>query len=405
VPVKPPTPSRPTAPAYGAPPPPGSAAPAVPGSPTRVEAMEPLLRATVTVAVVSAVLGLLVLPGLLGNVGERAVVWGERVTSTFTYVAFAGLLLLIGLGGYELIRRVDLGASRYAALALSVVCVGLASPAVVCPLMALAQVVLALAAAAFTLFTTARALRSVHTRAVAVVLGFVGLAGLFRALAWTVAAFSLASPGGYTFARVLSTLAVVLWGLAQLVAVAYFATRGKLLGRVLGNAALIAGFVATFLATRRPPSLAPVGAVLHVAFSVGASSPEPLGLVPIAYYLFPTGLALACMALLQRQTVGAVVGPLALALASQGRFDVPLAALSVTAGGMWLVLAAGDERALWSELIAARRLAADEAGGRAPARRPRDAEPKAKPEPDAPAPAAAEPAAPAVAGDPPGDVS
>jgi len=324
--------------------------------------MEPLLRVTVAIAVVSAVLGLLVLPGLLGNVGEQAVVWGERVTSTFTYVAFVGLLTLIGLGGYELIRRVDLGASRYAALALAVVCVGLASPAAARPLLALAQVVLALAAGGFTLFTAARPLRSVHTRAVAVVLGFVGLAGLFRALAWTVAAFSLASPSGYTLARGLSTLAVVLWGLAQLVAVAYFATRGKLRGRVLGNAALIAGFFATFLATRRPPSLAPVGAVFHVAFSVGASSPEPLGIAPIAYYLFPTGLALACVALLQRQTVGAVVGPLALALASQGRFDVPLAALSVVAGGMWLVLAAGDERALWSELISARRLAQDDAG-------------------------------------------
>lgn len=393
MPVKsPPTPSRTpaAAPAYGAPPP-ANSTPA-----TRVEAMEPLLRVTVAVAVVSAVLGLLVLPGLLGNVGERAVVWGERATSTFTYVAFAGLLALIGLGGYELIRRVDLGASRYAALALSVVCVGLASPAAARPLMALAQVVLALAAGGFTLFTAARALRSVHTRAVAVVLGLVGLAGLFRALAWTVAAFSLASPGGYTFARALATVAVVVWGLAQLVAVAYFATRGKLRGRVLGNAALIAGFVATFLATRRPASVAPVGAVLHVAFSVGASSPEPLGLVPIAYYLFPTGLALACVALLQRQTVGAVVGPLALALASQGRFDVPLAALSVTAGGMWLVLAAGDERALWSELIAARRLAED---GRAPAR----GAPRAtKPAPAPPeAPAAVEPDAPAVASDPP----
>lgn len=373
--------------------------------------MEPLLRVTIAVAVVSAVLGLLVLPGLLGNVGERAVVWGERVTSTFTYVAFAGLLVLIGLGGYELIRRVDLGASRYAALALSVVCVGLASPAAARPLMALAQVVLALAAAGFTVFTAARALRSVHTRAVAVVLGLVGLAGLFRALAWTVAAFSLASPGGYTFARALATVAVVLWGTAQLVAVAYFATRGKLRGRVLGNAALIAGFVATFLATRRPASVAPVGAVLHVAFSVGASSPEPLGLVPIAYYLFPTGLALACVALLQRQTVGAVVGPLALALASQARFDVPLAALSVTAGGMWLLLAAGDERALWSELIAARRLAADEAGARAPARGPRAVKPGREPKPtptpdDAKAPEVAEAAeaeepADAAATDPP----
>ncbi len=356
---------------------PAPTAPAAPTAPTapdpaRAALVDPLLQAVGVVTVISALFGLLVLPGLLGNVGERAVVWGERLTSTFSYAALGGLLGLIGLGGYELIRRTDLGGVRFAALGSSVLVVGLAAPAATHPLIAIPQVMLAVAAGLFALITATRAARSIHTRAPAGVLALLGLSGLLRTFAWAVAAVSLTNPARFSFARGLGTAAVVCLGLAHLVAVAYFATRGRLQGRVFGNGALVLGFVVTYIAARKPAGLGAAGAVLHSALSVGAASPEPFGLAPVAYYLFPTGLALALVAVAQRRQVPAVAVGLGLVLASQSRFDVPLAALSVVAGGMWLALAATDGRALWTDLITTRRQRlVDEAGSDAQSSRPR----------------------------------
>ena len=228
--VKPPEPHAPTTHAP-TPAPPAFSRPSV----------EFFIRAVTIVSVLATVLGVLVLPGLLGNVGERFVVWGERGTAVASYVAFVGVLLLTSSGAYDLIQRVDLGISRFVLLGLSVVVVGLVAPAVSTHLMAIPQVLLALSAGAFAIVAALRALRAPHTRAPGGILGLLGLAALLRVLSWAIAAVTLDSPLGFSFARVLATAAVVIVGLAQLVAVAYFSTRGKVQGRLLGNLALVLG--------------------------------------------------------------------------------------------------------------------------------------------------------------------
>jgi hypothetical protein len=350
------------------------------------------LRGTSWATLLAAIAGVLVLPGLLGNVGEKVVTWGERLASTLSYVSFAGLMVLVAVGGYELIRRTDLGSTRYVALSLLVLVVGLGAPAVTSPLLSIPQVLLAMAASAFALVSSVRALRAPHTRAPAGVTALLGLSGIFRVVAWATAAASLESPRGFAFARGFGTAAVVLVGLAQLVTVAYFATRGKMQGRVMGNVALVLGFVVTYIATRKPGFAGALGPVLANAVLAQEPSPEPFALTPIAHFLFPTSIFLGLVAASQRKQVPQIAVALSLALVSAGRLDVPLSALAAVAGALWLSLASSDERAMWSDLLASRKLRLEEenarrdASDRPPPRKKADTE-SAKDASKTPAPA------------------
>lgn len=382
--------------ASGPPPAPSGSAPS--GS-ERAAWVEPLLRGTSWSTLLAAIAGVMILPGLLGNVGEKVVTWGERLASTLSYVSFAGLMVLVAVGGYELIRRTDLGSTRYVALSLLVLVVGLGAPAVTSPLVSIPQVLLAMSASAFALVSSVRALRAPHTRAPAGVTALLGLAGIFRVVAWATAAASLESPRGFAFARGFGTFAVVLVGLAQLVTVAYFATRGKMQGRVMGNLALVLGFLVTYIATRKPGFAGALGPVLANAVLAQEPSPEPFALTPIAHFLFPTSIFLGLVAASQRRQVPQIAVALSLALVSAGRLDVPLSALAAVAGALWLSLASSDERAMWSDLLASRKLRLEEenarrdASDRPPPRKKSDAERLPSPGGSAQAKPAPEPSA------------
>lgn len=382
--------------ASGPPPAPSGSAPS--GS-ERAAWVEPLLRGTSWSTLLAAIAGVMILPGLLGNVGEKVVTWGERLASTLSYVSFAGLMVLVAVGGYELIRRTDLGSTRYVALSLLVLVVGLGAPAVTSPLVSIPQVLLAMSASAFALVSSVRALRAPHTRAPAGVTALLGLAGIFRVVAWATAAASLESPRGFAFARGFGTFAVVLVGLAQLVTVAYFATRGKMQGRVMGNLALVLGFLVTYIATRKPGFAGALGPVLANALLAQEPSPEPFALTPIAHFLFPTSIFLGLVAASQRRQVPQIAVALSLALVSAGRLDVPLSALAAVAGALWLSLASSDERAMWSDLLASRKLRLEEenarrdASDRPPPRKKSDAERLPSPGGSAQAKPAPEPSA------------
>jgi len=94
--------------------------------------------------------------------------------------------------------------------------------------------------------------------------------------------------------------------------------------------------------------------VLHTALADAAGVPPPYGLNAVATFLTSAGILLALVALLQRTRVTIVVSALALALIARGAFDAPLRALAACAAAIWTMLAAYDERAMWSALMAAR---------------------------------------------------
>ena len=380
------------------------------------------VRVVTAVALLAAFLGTLVLPGLLGNVGDKAVMWGERAAAVSSYLAFFGLLSLTSYGGYDLILRAEIGAARFVLLGLSVVVVGLAAPAVATRLLSVPQAALGLVVAVFAVIAAIVAVRAPHTRAPAGVLALVGLSAFFRAVSWVVAQLSLDNPLGFAFGRAFATVAVVVAGGSQLVAIAYFATRGRSQGRLLGNAALALGFFVTYVGAKKPAFAGALGHVLSGALAHAVPSPEPFGLTPVATFLFPTALFLGLVACAQRGQVAVVACGLGLALATQGRFDVPLASLFALVAGLLLVRASQDPRSLWSDLMASgsRRekgpsdrptknaraserppapAAASPEPATASAPSAADVSPAASPEPEAPA-APSEPAAAAEPGPP-----
>lgn len=322
------------------------------GAPAAAFPSDTFVRVVTAVALLAAFLGTLVLPGLLGNVGDKAVMWGERAAAVSSYLAFFGLLSLTSYGGYDLILRAEIGAARFVLLGLSVIIVGLAAPAVATRLLAVPQAALGLIVAVFAVIAAVVAVRAPHTRAPAGVLALVGLSAFFRAVSWIVAQLSLDNPLGFAFGRAFATVGVVVAGGSQLVAIAYFATRGRSQGRLLGNAALALGFFVTYVGAKKPAFAGALGHVLSGALAHAVPSPEPFGLTPVATFLFPTALFFGLVACAQRGQVALVACGLGLALATQGRFDVPLASLFALVSGLLLVRASQDRRSLWSDLMA-----------------------------------------------------
>jgi hypothetical protein len=149
----------------------------------------------------------------------------------------------------------------------------------------------------------------------------------------------------------------------------------------MGNLALVLGFLVTYIATRKPGFAGALGPVLANAVLAQEPSPEPFALTPIAHFLFPTSIFLGLVAASQRRQVPQIAVALSLALVSAGRLDVPLSALAAVAGALWLSLASSDERAMWSDLLASRKLRLEEenarrdASDRPPPRKKSDAEP------------------------------
>jgi hypothetical protein len=340
-----------------APEPPSDATPApAPLSPVLRSAW--LLRATAMTLAIASVLGVLVAPGLPGNATGRVVDLVQQASDVFAYAAAGLLIAVIFLGAYELARaqKVSLVA-RVVSVGASGLVVALSAPAMRDSLHPLAAIFLALAASVTALTSAWQGIRVTHTRAAAAVIAAMGIAALVRVGAWELA--SAAGDRGstrlYDFAAGIASGGVILEGMGQLAAAAWLGTRGRLLGRVLSNVAILLAFVATWGAARGVhPGAAPWQAVLHGALADAPGTPVPLGMSAIATFLVSCGILLGLVAVVQRGQIVAVLAALAFALLSRGTLDVPLRALAIAAAGHWIMLATIDDRSMWKMLIAAR---------------------------------------------------
>jgi hypothetical protein len=205
------------------------------------------------------------------------------------------------------------------------------------------------------------ALRPAHTRAVGAVVAVLAIAGVLRPIAWEASAFAnvRGSPGLLDVGAWTAAGAVVAQGAALLFAAAWLATRSLWRGRVLANAAVIASFALTYLAVRGggggPESEVLAALRNALAQTASAALPLPYGFATIAAFLMPASVLLAVVALVQRPQPATLLVPLALALVSNGTFDVPLQALAAVAATAWLMLGMTDDRALWSSIARGRR--------------------------------------------------
>ncbi|HEY2514645.1 MAG TPA: hypothetical protein VGI39_27460 [Polyangiaceae bacterium] len=323
------------------------------------------LRGVGACAVVAAMLGILVTPGIHGSASDAVVNIWDRAAAVFEYAT----LILVTEGLVSSTTEIVL--SRRAESLSGAVLVGGTSLVVVLVIVATCrarmfpdapaheQLTLGLAVMASIVASVGgvRAMRAPHTRALAFVLSIFATAAMVRVGAWEMAriAGDNSSVGLYEGARAASTLRVVIEAFGQLAAAVWIGTRGRV-GLVLSTAAAGLAFALTWGAALGAHADAPSWmAVLHASLAATSSSPAPYALSGAASYLTASGILLAAVSLAILEQPAAITVALALALLSRGALDVPLRALAIVAASQWAVVASFDDRLMWASLLTSRR--------------------------------------------------
>lgn len=315
---------------------------------TSIEWAEGALVATAVIAVAAKITGSVLAPGSRGVLDGRMVNLVETSSGALAYVLTALLVSLVCAASFELARAQPAPApatpgkiSRVAVVAVSGLVVALASPAVVERLGTVPSLALALVTSLVALVSGIVVLRAPHARAVGGMLTLLAVCGLLRVVAWEASAISFDhdSMRMHGAARIFATAAVLAHALSVLVAGAWLGTRSRWRGRILANVAILCAFVVTWLAARTTDAPSALEAILRATVPASIGSPAPLLVGSVAAFLLPWSVLLAAIALLERSESRTVTAALALAVLSQGAFDVPLHALLVTASAQWAMLA------------------------------------------------------------------
>jgi hypothetical protein len=316
------------------------------------------LRSTAILSVVAAVFGLVVAPGLRGIARDGVVAPMNRFAWALAYAMCGLVVTTIVLAAIELARasRIAVGA-RGAVIGAAGAVVALSAPSLARTLPSGLAIALALSAVIVSLISASVSLSRAHTRAVGMVLLAFAFAALARVVSWEVAkrAGDASSVRLYQVSQWIATAAVVSEGLGQMFAAAWLGTRSRFLGQALAAAAVAGAFLLTWNAARGSTDFAaPWQAALHVALGRSSGLPAPLGSSVFPVFLVVASILLALVAAVQPRPAAAVVFALSLGLLGRGSFDVPLRALSATAGALWLMIAGIDDRALWHSRMGSR---------------------------------------------------
>lgn len=319
------------------------------------------LLLTGALAIVAKIAGVVVLPGMRGVAVQSSVDAMDVASSALGYTLAGMLVALVCGGSFELARTTRIGIfARGLIVAMSGLVIALASPAVVQRLHTVGTLSLA-GVTSFVAFTSGVvALRNPRTRALGAIFLLFSLCGLLRPVAWGLVGMAgeRASLAMYQAGRWCGTGAVVTHMLGTLIAAAWLATRSRFRGRLLANVAVILAFAITYIAARETEAPETEAlAILRTSLIQAASNSLSFGMSAIAAFLLPVSLLLAIVALLQTKQPVALTVAFALALISQGAFDVPMQALAITAAAQWTLLAMVDDRAMWTAIIGKERAA------------------------------------------------
>jgi hypothetical protein len=306
------------------------------------------LLLTTAVAVGAKIAGVVIGPGARGVLGERAVVLVETAAGALAYTLTALLVALVCAASFELARNRTLHSFvRGGVVAMSGLIVALASPAVVQRLDPGPSLALSLVTSSVVLIAGGAVVRTRKTRAVGGVLLLLSTGALFRVIAYEAAAFAFerASMGLLTAGRVISTLSILVQSLAVLVGAAWIGTRARWKGRILANSAILVAFAITWLAARGADDPSAIESILRFSLPAAAAiTPQPYMLASIAAFMVPASVLLAGVVLVLTEESPLLLAPIALALVTNGIFDVPLHALLALAGSQWALLSVAEDQ-------------------------------------------------------------
>ena len=304
---------------------------------------------TAAIAIAAKIAGVIIAPGARGVFGESTVNLLETTAGTLAYTLIALLVALVCAASFELARARSVNVvARGGVVAVSGLIVALASPAVVERLGTLPSLALAVIASVIALIAGVVVVRPPQTRAIGVILALLAACGFLRVVAWETSAVAAdrGSSAAHDVARVLGTVAIVLQALAVLVAAAWVGTRSRWRGRILANAAIAIAVVITWLPGRKSDAPSAVETVLRTSLPAAAGMSRAYLLGSMAAFLVPASLLLAAVVLVEPgRKKPTMVAAIALALLSNGAFDVPLHALLITASAQWAMLAMSEGQA------------------------------------------------------------
>jgi hypothetical protein len=322
-----------------------------------------LFRSIGVCAIVAAVLGVIVAPGLHGNATDTVVNLGDRASAVFAYamaiLVSAGIVAstsdLIGSRRAETVPGAVVVAGSTLLVVLLVALVARAYAIPDAPPQPRMTLLVAVVSSCVASTAAAVAVRRPHTRALAILIMTFALAAIARIGAWELA--TLGGEGAnanlYALGRGVATLGVVLEGMGQLAAAVWLGTRSRV-GLVLSSVAAVAAFAITLVAALGGHAdSSPLAAALHASLSAASTLPAPY-LTGAASFLTLSAVFLAAASLANPSQPAVIAAAFALALVSRGAFDAPLRAIAIAAAAQWALIAALDDRLMWASLAGRR---------------------------------------------------
>lgn len=257
--------------------------------------------------------------------------------------------------------------ARIALVAQTTIVVVLAAPSARFVLLPFACFFLGLVTCSVAIVASFEALRQSRSRALAMVLGLVAIAALPRVLAVSMLAMTSPSKAQSLawLASALVTLSVVVHGVAQLIAIAWFASRRKKTVSFATMAVLVVVMAMVWISVGAQPNSPQWQVFVSRIVEFMTPSPQSSLSASVDGFVAMLGPCAAVAALLSRGQMAAVVAGFSLVLTAGTRLDVPGHALTMLLASLAAVLAARDDVGMWETLLG-QRIGASTKGGQAP---------------------------------------
>lgn len=308
-----------------------------------------LLRTTAATSFVAYLLGVMVMPGARGRLGQSGVELLEKATSIFALASYVMAVVLLAHAAVTVFRKPTFPVltaltALFATLAALLVAPGLSrSLPFFFAMGATVAAVVALGLAC------ARTLRNRVTRLPGLVLGGFAVDGVLRGLSFALARTGTldAAPRSADFARVLGSAYVIFGVLLVLLVHVWLAARGGKGGRTASNVGLLSALALCFWMASRQAG--PAMSLLKHSLSSYEMPPLSAPVLVVAAWrlVLSAGAALACILPWRRSPF--VLPPLAMLLIGNASLDMPLANVLTAAAAVWLCFAADDPRTVWHE--------------------------------------------------------